>query len=321
MDQKFIVDFEKSIEELTQQLQMLNENAKTSGIDFSNEICSIELKIKETKEKLSTDISEWENVQIARHPMRPYSMDYISRIFSNFQELHGDRLYSDDQSMVCGIADIDDMPVIIISQQKGRSIKENIARNFGMQYPEGYRKALRLMKLAEKFCMPIITFVDTSGAFPGIESEERHVAEAIAMNLRDMMAIKSPIISVLIGEGGSGGAIGIAIADKVLILENAYYSVISPEGCAAIIWKDKSKAPCAAKMLKISTQKLLEFGIVDEVINEPSGGAHTDYDTVAHSVKDGILRNLNLLKKTKTDVLLKNRYSRYRKLGILEIKK
>ena len=321
MDQKFIVDFEKSIEELTQQLQMLNENAKTSGIDFSNEICAIELKIKETKEKLSTDISEWENVQIARHPMRPYSMDYISRIFSNFQELHGDRLYSDDQSMVCGIADIDDMPVIIISQQKGRSIKENIARNFGMQYPEGYRKALRLMKLAEKFCMPIITFVDTSGAFPGIESEERHVAEAIAMNLRDMMAIKSPIISVLIGEGGSGGAIGIAIADKVLILENAYYSVISPEGCAAIIWKDKSKAPCAAKMLKISTQKLLEFGIVDEVINEPSGGAHTDYDTVAHSVKDGILRNLNLLKKTKTDVLLKNRYSRYRKLGILEIKK
>ena len=321
MDQKFTVDFEKSIEELTQQLQMLNENAKTSGIDFSNEICAIELKIKETKEKLSTDISEWENVQIARHPMRPYSMDYISRIFSNFQELHGDRLYSDDQSMVCGIADIDDMPVIIISQQKGRSIKENIARNFGMQYPEGYRKALRLMKLAEKFCMPIITFVDTSGAFPGIESEERHVAEAIAMNLRDMMAIKSPIISVLIGEGGSGGAIGIAIADKVMILENAYYSVISPEGCAAIIWKDKSKAPCAAKMLKISTKKLLEFGIVDEVINEPSGGAHTDYDTVAHSVKDGILRNLNLLKKTKTDVLLKNRYNRYRKLGIFQTKK
>lgn len=321
MDQKFTVDFEKSIEELTQQLQMLNKNAKTSGMDFSNEICAIELKIKETKEKLSTDISEWENVQIARHPMRPYSMDYISRIFSNFQELHGDRLYSDDQSMVCGIADIDDMPVVIISQQKGRSIKENIARNFGMQYPEGYRKALRLMKLAEKFCMPIITFVDTSGAFPGIESEERHVAEAIAMNLRDMMAIKSPIISVLIGEGGSGGAIGIAVADKVMILENAYYSVISPEGCAAIIWKDKSKAPCAAKMLKISTKKLLEFGIVDEVINEPSGGAHTDYDTVAHSVKDGILRNLNLLKKTKTDVLLKNRYNRYRKLGILEIKK
>ena len=321
MDQKFAVDFEKSIEELTQQLQMLNENAKTSGIDFSNEICAIELKIKETKEKLSTDISEWENVQIARHPMRPYSMDYISRIFSNFQELHGDRLYSDDQSMVCGIADIDDMPVVIISQQKGRSIKENIARNFGMQYPEGYRKALRLMKLAEKFCMPIITFVDTSGAFPGIESEERHVAEAIAMNLRDMMAIKSPIISVLIGEGGSGGAIGIAVADKVMILENAYYSVISPEGCAAIIWKDKSKAPCAAKMLKISTKKLLEFGIVDEVINEPSGGAHTDYDTVAHSVKDGILRNLNLLRKTKTDVLLKNRYSRYRKLGVFQTKK
>ena len=321
MDQKFIVNFEKSIEELTQQLQMLNKNAKTSGMDFSNEICAIELKIKETKEKLSTDISEWENVQIARHPMRPYSMDYISRIFSNFQELHGDRLYSDDQSMVCGIADIDDIPVVIISQQKGRSIKENIARNFGMQYPEGYRKALRLMKLAEKFCMPIITFVDTSGAFPGIESEERHVAEAIAMNLRDMMAIKSPIISVLIGEGGSGGAIGIAVADKVMILENAYYSVISPEGCAAIIWKDKSKAPCAAKMLKISTKKLLEFGIVDEVINEPSGGAHTDYDTVAHSVKDRILKNLNLLKKTKIDVLLKNRYNRYRKLGVFQTKK
>ena len=321
MDQKFIVNFEKSIEELTQQLQMLNKNAKTSGMDFSNEICAIELKIKETKEKLSTDISEWENVQIARHPMRPYSMDYISRIFSNFQELHGDRLYSDDQSMVCGIADIDDIPVVIISQQKGRSIKENIARNFGMQYPEGYRKALRLMKLAEKFCMPIITFVDTSGAFPGIESEERHVAEAIAMNLRDMMAIKSPIISVLIGEGGSGGAIGIAVADKVMILENAYYSVISPEGCAAIIWKDKSKAPCAAKMLKISTKKLLEFGIVDEVINEPSGGAHTDYDTVAHSVKYRILKNLNLLKKTKIDVLLKNRYNRYRKLGVFQTKK
>lgn len=320
MNQKFALDFEKPILELSKQLSVLKERAEESHVDFSDEIESLSYKLEETKKQTYSNLTEWQRVQIARHPLRPYSLDYITRIFSEFQELHGDKLYADDQAMVCGVAQLNNMPVAIISQQKGRDIKENLERNFGMQSPEGYRKAMRIMRLAERFNIPIITIVDTAGAFPGIESEERHVAEAIAANLRDMMLIKSPIISVVIGEGGSGGALGIAVSDRILILENAYYSVISPEGCAAILWNDRAKAPEAAKALRLSSEKLLEFGVVEEILPEPLGGAHNDYDATAATIKTGILKHLKELNKYTTDQVLENRYKRFRKLGIFEIK-
>lgn len=320
MNQKFALDFEKPILELSKQLSVLKERAEESHVDFSDEIESLSYKLEETKKQTYSNLTEWQRVQIARHPLRPYSLDYITRIFSEFQELHGDRLYADDQAMVCGVAQLNNMPVAIISQQKGRDIKENLERNFGMQSPEGYRKAMRIMRLAERFNIPIITIIDTAGAFPGIESEERHVAEAIAANLRDMMLIKSPIISIVIGEGGSGGALGIAVSDRILILENAYYSVISPEGCAAILWNDRAKAPEAAKALRLSSEKLLEFGVVEEILPEPLGGAHNDYDATAATIKTGILKHLKELNKYTTDQVLENRYKRFRKLGIFEIK-
>jgi acetyl-CoA carboxylase carboxyl transferase subunit alpha len=320
MVQKFVLDFEKPIETLSNQLEVLNERASISDVDFSEEIASLKSKIEQTKRKVYANLTEWQRVQLARHPMRPYSLDYISRIFTNFQELHGDRLYADDQSVVCGIAELDGNPIAVIAQQKGRTTKENIARNFGMQNPEGYRKALRVMELASKFSMPIVTFVDTPGAFPGIESEKRHVAEAIAVNLRDMMLIKSPMVSVFIGEGGSGGALGIAVTDRVLILENAYYSVISPEGCAAILWNDRAAAPEAAKALRLSSQKLVEFEIVDEIIYEPLGGAHSDYDFTAEEIKTCVSKHLKNLSDIDTKILLQRRYERFRKFGIYEIK-
>ncbi|MDR2779174.1 MAG: acetyl-CoA carboxylase carboxyltransferase subunit alpha [Puniceicoccales bacterium] len=321
MDQKFVLDFEKPIYNLASQLEVLNERAAVSDVDFSEEIASLKKKIEETKKRIYANLNAWQKVQLARHPLRPYSLDYIDRMFMNFQELHGDRLYADDPSMVCGIATCDDMPIMVIAQQKGKSIKENIRRNFGMQKPEGYRKALRLMKLAEKFGVPIVTFVDTPGAFPGVESEERHVAEAIAVNLREMSLINSPIISVFIGEGGSGGALGIAVADRVLILENAYYSVISPEGCAAILWNDKSKAPDAAKALHLSSQKLIEFGVADEIIYEPLGGAHNDYDFTANAIKNAIVKHLQKLLELDRQKLLETRYQKFRKLGIFDTSK
>ncbi|MDR1890864.1 MAG: acetyl-CoA carboxylase carboxyltransferase subunit alpha [Puniceicoccales bacterium] len=321
MDQKFVLDFEKPIYNLANQLEVLNERAAVSDVDFSEEIASLKKKIEETKKKVYANLNAWQKVQLARHPLRPYSLDYIGRIFLNFQELHGDRLYADDASMVCGIATCDDIPVMVIAQQKGKSIKENIRRNFGMQKPEGYRKALRLMKLAEKFGIPIVTFVDTPGAFPGVESEERHVAEAIAVNLREMSLLNSPIISVFIGEGGSGGALGIAVADRVLILENAYYSVISPEGCAAILWNDKAKASDAAKALHLSSKKLIEFGVADEIIYEPLGGAHNDYDFTANAVKNAIVKHLQKLLKLDKKSLLDARYQKFRKLGIFDTNK
>ena len=315
-----MLDFEKPIHSLSVQLAALEERASVPDVDFSVEIESLKKKIGETKKKIYANLTEWQRVQLSRHPLRPYSSDYIGRIFTNFQELHGDRLYADDQSMVCGIGELDGTALMVISQQKGRTTKENIARNFGMQNPEGYRKALRLMRLAERFSMPIVTFVDTPGAFPGIESEERHVAEAIAVNLREMMLIGSPIIAVFIGEGGSGGALGIAVGDRVLVLENAYYSVISPEGCAAILWNDKAKAPEAAKALRLSPQKLVELGVADEVIYEPLGGAHNDYDFTANAVKAAIVKNLKNLVGLPRKTLLDLRYERFRKFGIFETK-
>ena len=313
---KYILEFEKPLKILEEQLFSLQESSNSAGIDVSKEVASLSKTIETTKKNLYKDLSSWQKVQLARHPERPYSLDYIDLIFDDFQELHGDRLFSDDRALIGGTAKLDGQPVVVIAQQKGRNTKENLLRNFGSPNPEGYRKALRLMKLAEKFSLPIVTLVDTPGAYPGIGAEERHVAEAIAVNIRDMSQIEVPIVTAILGEGGSGGALGIAVADSVLILENAYYSVISPEGCAAILWKDRARAPDAASALKLSADKLLELSIVDKVVKEPLGGAHHDYNATADELKAAILKELASLAKKKSEKLLENRYDKYRKMGV-----
>lgn len=316
MDKKYALDFEKPLRGLKEQLDALHQLSEENHIDVSKEIQAIEAKIELTKKSIYTNLSSWQRVQLARHPLRPYSLDYVHSIFENFMELRGDRLFRDDKSILGGIAFLDGKPTMIIAQQKGRNTKENILRNFGMPNPEGYRKALRLMRMAEKFGMPIITWVDTPGAYPGIGSEERHVAEAIAVNIREMSQLTVPIITFVIGEGGSGGALGIAIADRVFILENAYYSVISPESCSAILWKDRSQAAKAAAALKLGDQKMLmRFGVVDQVIEEPMGGAQNDPEATARSVEKVLKDQLSQLSKLSTDTLLEKRYQRYRNLG------
>lgn len=319
MDNKYALDFEKPLRGLIKQLETLHQMSAENDIDVSKEIEAIEVKIEKTKKSIYTNLSAWQRVQLARHPQRPYSLDYIKAIFENFQELHGDRSYRDDQSTVGGTAFISGIPVMVIGQQKGRDTKENIRRNFGMPNPEAYRKALRLMKLAEKFDLPVITLVDTPGAYPGIGSEERHVAEAIAVNLREMSQLQVPIISAVIGEGGSGGALGIAVADVVMIMENAYYSVISPESCSAILWKDNTQREKAAVALKLGDQAMLKrFGVVEEVIEEPMGGAHTNPSVAAENLKNGILKHLKRLQKLSPASLEEQRYERYRKIGVFE---
>ena len=275
---KHSLEFEKPLMDLEKQLDEIVKSSHDSDLDFSTEIKAIEKKIEHTKREVYSDLTPWQKVQLSRHPNRPYSIDYIERIFDDFEELHGDRSFMDDSAIVGGPASIDGQKVMIIAQQKGRNTEDNLKRNFGCPNPEGYRKALRLMKMANKFSIPIISIIDTPGAFPGIGAEERHVAEAIAVNLREMASLQVPIVAIVIGEGGSGGALGIAVANKVLILENAYYSVISPEGCAAILWKDRAFASNAAEALKLDASQLLKLGIVDEVIPEPIGGAHRDWD-------------------------------------------
>jgi len=282
---KHSLEFEKPLMDLEKQLDEIVKSSSDSDLDFSTEIKAIEKKIENTKREVYSDLTPWQKVQLSRHPNRPYSIDYIERIFEDFEELHGDRSFMDDAAIVGGPASIDGQKVMIIAQQKGRNTEDNLKRNFGCPNPEGYRKALRLMKMANKFKMPIISIIDTPGAFPGIGAEERHVAEAIAVNLKEMAAFEVPIIAIVIGEGGSGGALGIAVANKVLILENAYYSVISPEGCAAILWKDRAFASNAAEALKLDASQLLKLGIVDEIIPEPTGGAHRDWDKTSEIVK------------------------------------
>lgn len=315
-ESKYILDFEKPLQSLIDTLIEMQAKSCSTNVDFSREIDAIRVKIETMRAEIYSNLTVWQRIQIARHPNRPYSMDYIERVFSEFQELHGDKLFADDHSTICGTALFENQPVMIISQQKGRSTKENIFHNFGCPNPEGYRKALRIMELAGRFKLPIISFIDTPGAYPGIGSEERHVAEAIAVNLRDMSVIPTPIISIVIGEGGSGGALGIAVSDRVLALENSYYSVISPEGCAAILWKDRQKAPAAAEALCLSPNQLLKFGIVEEIIKEPLGGAHNDYDQSALAVKKAIKSHLSTLKKYTVDNLLDARYKRFRKFGV-----
>jgi len=315
---KYVLEFESPLRILEEQLNNLRKTSEDHKVDVSNEIKSLEQTIETTKQNIYKDLSSWQRVQLARHPERPYSLDYIAAIFENFQELHGDRCFKDDQAIIGGTAQLDGEPVMIIAQQKGRNTKENLARNFGSPNPEGYRKALRLMKMAEKFSLPIISLIDTPGAFPGIGAEERHVAEAIAVNIREMSQFKTPIIATVIGEGGSGGALGVAVADAVLILENAYYSVISPEGCAAILWKDRAHAPDAAEALKLTATKLLDLGIVDEVLPEPLGGAHIDPEQTAQTLKQTFLKYLKDLKAKSHEELLNGRYDKFRKMGVYE---
>ena len=314
---KHYLDFEKPIVELQRKLDELKRHpeAHSLRISLEEEVAMIEKKITETRREVFSNLTAWQKVQLARHPKRPYTLDYLKLAFTGFSELHGDRRFSDDRAMVGGFAQLESHKVMVIGTQKGRDTKENILRNFGSAHPEGYRKALRLMQMADKFGLPIITLIDTAGAYPGIGAEERHIAEAIAVNLREMMLFEVPIIAVVLGEGGSCGALGIGVADRVLILENAYYSVISPEGCAAILWKDRSASAKAAEALKITAKDLLELGLVDEVITEPLGGAHNDPAVAAANVKEALLRHLKVLLALQTADRLKKRYEKFRAYG------
>ncbi|MDA7823199.1 acetyl-CoA carboxylase carboxyltransferase subunit alpha [Opitutales bacterium] len=312
---KHSLDFEKPLHELELQLDELQKSSQNSDLDFSSEIKAIEAKIELTKRQVYTNLSPWQKVQLSRHPNRPFSPDLIRLAFEDFEELHGDRLYKDDQAIIGGPASIGGRSVMIIAQQKGRNTEENLARNFGCPNPEGYRKALRLMNMANRFGLPIISLIDTPGAFPGIGAEERHVAEAIAVNLREMSTFTVPIIALVVGEGGSGGALGVAVADRVLIFENAYYSVISPEGCAAILWKDRAFASDAAKALKLDAHELLKLGIVDRVLEEPTGGAHRNWEATAKVMGNALLSELDDLKKISPEDLPKQRYEKFRKMG------
>ena len=311
------LDFEKPIIELEKKIQELKGFISDKKIDLSSEVERLEEKLERLKKDTYGNLTAWQRVQIARHPLRPYTQDYINIIMSDFIELHGDRSFSDDQAIIGGFAEIDHQKIVVIGHQKGRDTKENLRRNFGCAHPEGYRKALRLMHLAEKFNLPIVIFIDTPGAYPGVGAEERGQAQAIALNLREMTSIGVPIIAIIIGEGGSGGALGIGIADKVCVLENAYYSVISPEGCAAILWKNGSKAPEAAAVLKLTAPDLLKMGIIDEVIPEPLGGAHTDSERMGQTLKETIKKNLQELNALKEEELLKLRYKKFRRIGAI----
>jgi len=314
---KHHLDFEKPIAELQSKLEELKKHPEkhSLGISFEEEVGQIEKKIEETRRQIFLNLSAWDRIKIARHPKRPFTLDYLQTAFTDFTELHGDRLFAEDRAVVGGFACLGPHRVMVVGTQKGRDTKENIMRNFGSAHPEGYRKALRLMKLADKFGLPIISLIDTAGAYPGIGAEERHIAEAIAVNLREMTLLEVPIIAVVLGEGGSGGALGIGVADRVLVLENAYYSVISPEGCAAILWKDRSAAPKAAEALKITARHLLELGLVDEIVPEPLGGAHTDPDETAKTVRDVLLKHLEQVLAIPVLERLKQRYAKYRSFG------
>ena len=315
---KQTLDFEKPLVELEQKIAELKKQSEDRNIDLGGEIRGMQNKLESMRGQIYGNLSAWQRVQISRHIARPFFLDYVRMAFTDFVELKGDRLFGDDASMPGGLASIDGIRCVVIGQQKGRDMKENLLRNFGSPHPEGYRKALRLMRLAEKFGLPVVALIDTPGAYPGVGAEERHIAEAIAVNIRDMMALRTPVVSVVIGEGGSGGALGIGVADRVLILENAYYSVISPEGCAAILWKHRKHAPEAAEALKLSSPDLLQMGLVDGVIPEPSGGAHCDPVQAVENLKSAISKELQILLKTPVDKLLRARYDKFRKMGVFE---
>ncbi|MDB4508355.1 acetyl-CoA carboxylase carboxyltransferase subunit alpha [Akkermansiaceae bacterium] len=310
-----LLEFEKPIAELEKELDQLRKKSTSQEIDLSTEISAIEAKLVETRRSIHENLTPWQRVQIARHTKRPYMLDYVAKAFDHFSELHGDRIVGDDHAMPGGFATIDGERCVVMGHQKGRDLKENLKRNFGSSHPEGYRKSLRLMQLAEKFSLPVVALIDTPGAFPGIGAEERNIAESIARNLREMMILKVPIIAVVLGEGGSGGALGIGVADRVLMMENAYYSVISPEGCAAILWKHRKHAPEAAEAMKIAAPDLAKLNLIDGVIPEVAGGAHNDPDAAAKGLRSELSRQIAELKQLSTEDLLKQRYEKFRRFG------
>ena len=314
MDEEKFLNFEEPIKELAQKLSAL----RTAAVDspaLNEEILSLEKENKALTKKIYSKLDTWQIVQVARHPNRPHTSDFIERIFDDFDELHGDRQFGDDASIIGGIGMLENMPVMAIGHEKGRDTDEKVRRNFGMTNPEGYRKAKRLLLLAEQFSLPVITFVDTAGAYPGIEGEERCQSEAIARNLATMSELKTPIIVIVSGEGGSGGALAISVGDHLCMLEYAVYSVASPEACASIIWREPEKAPDAAKAMKVSSKELKKINIIDEIIQEPLGGAHRDYDLIAQNVKSSLIKNLSILNKISIEDLLERRYERILSIG------
>lgn len=316
---KHLLPFEKPIGDLQSKLdEMRTASAESSDIDFSKEIERMQKKIEETRKKIYLNLTAWQRVQVARHLNRPYFLDYVEHVCEDFVELRGDRAYGDDKAVIGGFATIAGRRVMLIGTQKGRGTKSNLVRNFGCPHPEGYRKALRLMKLADRFGLPIVTLIDTKGAYAGIESEERHVAEAIAVNLREAFTFKVPMLAVITGEGGSGGALGIGLANRVLVMENAYFSVITPEGCAAILWKDREFTEQAAEALRLTAKDLLELEITDGVVPEPFGGAHNDLEESARMLKKAIVDCLDSLTKMSAEELIEDRYKKYRAMGRFE---
>ena len=310
------LDFEKPIVELEQKLDELRGHSRENYVNLDPEVRRMESKIEEMKKNVYSNLTAWQRVQIARHTARPYTLDYLQLSFSDFVELRGDRLYADDPAMPGGLATIGRHKCAVIGHQKGRDTKENIRHNFGCANPEGYRKALRLMRMAEKFGLAFVSLIDTPGAYPGIGAEERHIAESIAVNIRDMMTLRAPTVAVVIGEGGSGGALGVGVSDRVLMLENSYYSVISPEGCAAILWKHRKHAPEAAQALKLTATDLKELKLVDDVVPEPLGGAHQNQEAAIVNLREAITRHLDELAQIPMEKLLGQRYEKFRRMGV-----
>ena len=310
------LDFEKPIIELERKIEELKGFTAREDLNMSGELKKLESKLAQIKKEIYENLTPWQRVQLARHPKRPYTLDYIDMMMTDFIEIHGDRHFADDKALIGGLGTLNGERVMVLGHQKGRDTKENLVRNFGSAHPEGYRKAMRLMNMAEKFSLPVVAFIDTPGAYPGIGAEERGQAEAIAYNLREMSTLQTPILVFVIGEGGSGGALGIGIGDKVYVLENAYYSVISPEGCAAILWKERGRSPDAAKSLKLTAKDLLEMGIIDGIIKEPLGGAHRNPQEVASNIKSTIKKDLDILKKLPKTKLVEMRYDKFRSIGI-----
>ncbi len=314
----FVFDFEKPIIELETKISEMKELGVDGGVDISQEIEQLENKAVKLREEIYSNLTRWQRVQLARHPNRPYTLDYIERIADSFQEVHGDRLYRDDHAIISGLATVGGKAIALIGHQKGRSTKENLYRNFGMPHPEGYRKALRVMKLAEKYSRPVVTLIDTPGAYPGLGAEERGQAEAIARNLFEMSLLRVPIIALVIGEGGSGGALALGVADRIVMFEYAIYSVISPEGCASILYRDASLANRAAEALRLSAPDLMELEIVDELLPEPEGGAHRDWDAAALTAREAVLRHLDELSGFSPEELIEKRIEKYGRMGVFE---
>ena len=315
MDLNFL-EFEQPIAELEAKISELRLLGDDAEINIQEEIERLEEKSRNLTESIFSNLNPWQISQLARHPLRPYTLDYIERIIDDFEPLHGDRAFADDASIVSGVGRLEGRPVMVIGHQKGRDTREKLHRNFGMPRPEGYRKALRMMKTAERFRMPVLTFIDTPGAYPGIDAEERGQSEAIARNLREMAGLRTPVIATVIGEGGSGGALAIGVADRLLMLEFATYSVISPEGCASILWKSADKAPQAAEAMAITSARPKELGLIDQVVPEPLGGAHRDPDEMAQNLKQALLENLDRLDQLTIDDLLAHRYQRLLSYGV-----